>query len=121
MPPTTTSDPLGPNAGAFTRSVETIRGLTADQYDALEAAADAVPDRRRVNWRGRLKKGPSERAYDAVVKSGRWAAAEEVMDGLPGAAWGVALAVLVQDLISMDDYADLTSAWWITFGQPANR
>jgi hypothetical protein len=116
----TSRDSLGPNGNAFKRLLEVCSRLTPEQVAALD----------RTNYRMHSKaaedgdeygeaepESPHLRALDALHDSGRFPGATTA--GLrPGPTWQPLLAVLVQDLISAEDYAEMTAPWLATFGKP---
>jgi hypothetical protein len=111
-----TTDPLGPQAEKFRCLAAASRALTDAQIEAIEAAADADRDDPGVDAEGYALPTAGQRAYEAAVESGRWPAAEAVMDEGPGVTWSARIAVLVSDLISPEDYAALTEPWLAAFG-----
>jgi len=101
----------------FRRLLTAVRGLTREQAERLEAAADAAYDTDDTDADGYRKSTPAERAYRAAVDAGRWATNQQAMEEAPGAAHDVKLAALTGDLISPEDYAALTGPWFATFGR----
>lgn len=116
---TTATDPLGPNAAAFRRLQAAIDTLSDEQVKALSAAMDDVYDATRDAPDTYLRPAAAQRAYKAIVESGRWEAAKPPLGCAPAVAWDVKAAVLVADLISAEDYAALTDPWFAAFGKPA--
>ncbi len=122
---TTTADPLGQHAYAFRRMLRAVRDLTPRQLAALDETncqafgltADEAAILTAANG-GVEPEAAHLRALDALHASGRFSPAQEA--GLkPGPAWQPLLAVLLQDLLDPEDYAEMTGPWFATFGKPA--
>ena len=116
---------LGPQGPEVAALIETARGLTPDQLDALDTALDTARRAARVA------------ALDASWKAARKAARDAALDAARGAAWDAALdaawaapleavldavlAVLVRDLIAPEQYDILTEPWCTVMGDPSNE
>lgn len=96
-------DPLGPQAEHVRRILAAADELSPTQQTRLARAAAAVPaDQARA---------ARSRALAAATRSGRMAAAMAALDSQPRTIRGVAVAVLVADLITAEDHATLTNPW----------
>ena len=104
---------LGPQGREVAELVETARGLTPDQLDAINTARTATRDA--------ALSAALDAAWDAVWEAARKTARVAALDATPDAAWNAVLAVLVRDLIAPEQYDILTEPWRTVMGDPSNE
>lgn len=103
----------------FMRIVDTVRGWDIYDRERYEAVADK-------HWTGAQEESRT-RAYAIAVSTGRIDPADDTVNsgaylldilcGIVGGTSGVAVAVLVADLLHPTDYRTLTE-WWAAAGLP---
>ena len=100
---------LGPQGPEVVALIETARGLTPDQLDAMDAARTAA--------RGAARDAALDTALD-TARDAAWGAA---WDAAMGTVLDAVLAVLVRDLITPEHYDILTEPWRTVLGEEALR
>ena len=108
---------LGPQGREVAALIETARGLTPDQLDAINAArVAALNSARDAAWYAALSA-----AQDAARKAALSAALNAAWDAAMSAARDAFLAVLVRDLITPGQYDILTGPWRTVMGDPMGQ
>ena len=100
---------LGPQGPEVVALIETARGLTPDQLDAIDTARTAA----RGAARGAAWDAARDAAWDAVMDATWDATMDAVLDAV--------LAVLVRDLITPEHYDILTEPWRTVLGDPSKE
>ena len=117
---------LGPQGREVAALIETARGLTPDQLDALEAAGDAagvaVWDAARTTAlaaaRDAARTAARTTAWEAAWDTAWDTAWEAARGAARTAAWAAVLATIVRDLITPEQYDLLTEPWRTVMGDP---
>ena len=108
---------LGPQGREVAALIETARGLTPDQLDALAAAWDTTLD---AAWGAAW--AAAEAAVGAAARAAAWGAVwTATRTAARDAAWAAALAVLVRDIITPEQYDLLTEPWRTVMGDPTGQ
>ena len=114
---------LGPQGHEVVAIIDRARMLTADELRQLTAARDAAQDATWVAaWyaaRDAAWVAARDAAWDAAWYAARDAAWDATRDAAWGAAWGAALATLVRDLITPEQYDLLMAPWRTVIGDRA--
>ena len=112
------TDALGPQGVQVAALIERSRRLAADDLQRLTAEWPAAWAARDVAWEAATD-AARDAARDAAWEAAWEAATDAARDAAWGAAWvarDVALALVVRDLISTEDYDTLTLPWRQTIG-----
>ena len=94
---------LGPNGEEVAALIERCRTLTNDEAKRLAAARDAAWNAARVAARHAV--------WNAAWAAARGAATDAARDAARDAAWDAALALIVKDLITSEQFEILYGPW----------
>ena len=116
---------LGPQGREVAALIETARGLTPDQLDAIDtarkAALNAALDAARKAARKAAWNAARKAAWNAARKAAWNAALDAAWNAALDAALDTVMAVLVRDIITPKQYDLLTGPWRTVMGDPMGQ
>ena len=112
---------LGPQGREVAALIETARGLTPDQLDAIDTARKAALNAALDAAWNAARKAARKAAWNAARKAAWNAALDAALNAALNAAPDTVMAVLVRDIITPKQYDLLTGPWRTVMGDPMGQ